>query len=156
MPRISPPTTTASSGAGFNTGFTLLEILIVITIMGLTVALVLPNIQRSISNAVARTYFFEFQNQATGLRAKAYHENQAMMLVSSGQFVDDPDAEVRSAEIQLCSPNVACGWTYKVSTPMLISAGGVCDAADVDLYYNAIRSAHLESQPDCHFKQVAN
>ena len=119
--------------------------------MGLTVALVLPNVQRALSQAAIQTTFFDFQRQATGLRAQAYHENQAISLVSSGEFRDDPDADPRPAEIQFQTKD----WTYRMSAPMTISAGGVCDAVEVDIFQDGKRAAHLESQPDCHFKRVA-
>lgn len=124
--------------------------LVVMAIMAFAIAIVLPNVKRDLDNAVVQTTFFDFQRQATGLRAQAYHENQPIQLVSTGEYVDDPDAEVRPAEIQFQTPD----WHYQLSAPMTISAGGVCDPIEVDLYQGDQLAMHLESQSDCHFIRV--
>ena len=119
-------------------------------IMAFAVAIVLPNVKRDLSEAVIQSTFFDFQRQATGLRAQAFNENLAISLVSSGEFVDDPDAEPRPAEIQFQTED----WKYVLSAPMTISAGGVCDPVEVDLIQGENLAAHLESRPDCHFVRV--
>ena len=145
------PRTSSDRRAGSKAGFTLLELLIVMAIMAFALAVVLPNVRRQLSATAVQTTFFDFQRQATGLRAQAFHENQALGLVSTGEFTDDPDAEPRPAEIQFQIED----WRYEVSAPMTISAGGVCDIVEVDIFQNDNLAAHLESQPDCHYVRVA-
>ncbi len=153
MPRIS-----SSSRIESKAGFTLLEILIVITVMALTVAIVLPNVRRSLSESAVQTTFLEFQSHATSLRARAYHENQAINLLATAEaplddadVTDDPaSSEVRTRSIHLNDPS----WSYRLAEPMTISAGGVCSQVDAYLYQDDKQAAHLQSQADCHFKRV--
>ena len=145
------PRRTSSCKVRTRAGFTLLEMIIVIAIVALTVALVMPNIARMISRNATQTVFFEFQNQVTELRARAYRERQALLLVSSGEFVEDPEADPSPAEITFLDS----GWTYQLTEPMVITAGGVCAPANVDIYKGEDLALTLQGRPDCGFRQVA-
>jgi type II secretory pathway pseudopilin PulG len=125
--------------------------IIVIAIVALTAALVMPNLSRMISRNTTQTVFFEFQNQMTQLRARAFREKQALLLVSSGEFVEDPEADPSPAEIQFMDS----GWTYQLTEPMVITAGGVCAPVNVNIYKNEDLALSLEGRPDCGFRQVA-
>src|SRR5690606_15060286 len=87
-------------GTAARAGFTLLEILLVLAIAGMTLALALPSLRTSLSQNAIQTTFYDFQRQAARLRAFAYNEGQAILLVDTGQFAEDPEAEVRLAEIR--------------------------------------------------------
>lgn len=144
-------TPTLSSRVRARAGFTLLEMIIVIAIVALTAALVMPNIARMISRNATQTVFFEFQNQVTELRARAYREKQALLLVSSGEFVEDPEADPSPAEIRFLDS----GWTYQLTEPMVITSGGVCAPANVEIYKGDDLALTLEGRPDCGFRNVS-
>ena len=132
-------------------GFTLLEMMIVIALMALVSAIAIPNVAKLISRTTAQTVFFDFQRQATELRARAYRERQALILVGSGEFVDDAEADPSPAEIQFLDE----AWSYRLSEPMVISAGGVCSPVTVSVLQDQALALTLEGQPDCSFRQVA-
>lgn len=145
-------TPTSSCEVAPKRGFTLLEMMLVIALMALAAVLVLPNMSRLISRTTSQTVFFDFQRQATELRARAYRERQALLLVSSGEFVDDAEADPSPAEIQFLDP----AWSYRLSQPMVISAGGVCSPATASIFQDGALALTLQAGPDCKFLQVAS
>jgi prepilin-type N-terminal cleavage/methylation domain-containing protein len=128
-------------------GFTLLEMLLVLAIMGLTMAMVATGIQQAISSSADRSQVFHFERLALDLRATAYHQEQAVSVVGTGQFKDDdPDADPKPAEIKLDD-----GWSYSLSAPMGISGRGLCDLVTADLSYHGQPRMRLHSAADCSF-----
>ena len=128
--------------------------MIVMAIMSFTVAIVLPNVRRQIDEAASQGAFITLQRQVTGFRAQAYHQNVAIGLVSSGDFEGADDTDYLPAESQFCAEGQPCPWSYKLTEPMTISAGGVCSAVEGDLLKDGKVAKHLESRPDCHFVWV--
>ena len=140
--------TSSSDRLASKRGFTLLEMLMVIVIMGLVTALVLPNINKTLSTNAVQTVFFQFQTKALEHRATAYRQNRSLVLVDSGAVTDDPEADPAPVDIQFPGE----GWTYRLSQPMKISAGGVCDAVTAEVFQEGQLAFRLESQPDCSFR----
>ena len=124
--------------------------ILVLSIMGLSVALVLPRISAIIDQAQAHTVFFDFQRQVLDLHRDAFHSETALALVSSGEFVDEPQADPPPAEVQLRTP-----WTYRLSEPMTIDSGGNCATVNVDLIKDGRPVVRLEGHgADCRFSRV--
>jgi prepilin-type N-terminal cleavage/methylation domain-containing protein len=128
-----PPAVSAKAG------FTLLEILLVLGLTALMAALAIPRIAASIDQITAHGEFLKFQQQVLDLRRQSFHEGQGLRLVSTGEFIDDPDADPPLAEVQLTQ-----GYSYRLSQPIDIDAGGACTAADVDLIKDGRRRLHLQ------------
>ena len=128
-------------------GFTLLEMLLELGLASLMAALAIPRIAVSIDQAMAHGEYLKFQQQVMDLRRQTFHQEQGLRLVSSGEFTDDPDADPPLAEAQL-----GPGWSYKLSQPIDIDAGGACSAADVDLIKDGRPRLHLKgSGASCRF-----
>ena len=128
-------------------GFTLLEILLVLGLTALMAALAIPRIAASIDQITAHGEFLKFQQQVLDLRRQSFHEGQGLRLVSSGEFVDDPDADPPLAEVQLTQ-----GYSYRLSQPIDIDAAGNCTPADVDILVNGRPRLHLQGQgASCRF-----
>jgi prepilin-type N-terminal cleavage/methylation domain-containing protein len=137
----------ARPAASAKAGFTLLEILIVLGLSALMAALAIPRIAVSIDQMWAHGQYLKFQQQVMDLRRQSFHEAQGVRLVSSGEFVDDADADPPVAEAQL-DP----GWSYRLSQPLDIDAAGSCTAADVDLIKDGRIRLHLQGQgASCRF-----
>jgi prepilin-type N-terminal cleavage/methylation domain-containing protein len=109
-------------------GFTLLEMLLVLGLTAMAAALIVPRIAVQIDQAAAHSEFLKFQQQVMDLRRQSFHEGQGLRIVASGELVDEPEADPPLAEVQL-----APGWTYHLSQPIDIDAGGGCSPAEVDL-----------------------
>jgi prepilin-type N-terminal cleavage/methylation domain-containing protein len=122
-------------------GFTLLELLIVLALTSLMAALALPSIATNIRQAEAHGEYLKFQQVVLDLRRQSFHEAQGVRLVSSGEAGDDVEADPPLTEAQL-----GAGWTYQLSAPIDIDAGGRCSAADVDLIHDGRVRMHLLGQ----------
>jgi prepilin-type N-terminal cleavage/methylation domain-containing protein len=120
-------------------GFTLLEMLLVLGLTALMAAVAIPRIAASIDQAMAHGEFLKFQQQVMDLRRQSFHQQQGLRLVSSGEFADDPEADPPLAEATL-----GPGWSYRLSAPIDIDAGGACTAADVDLIKDGRPRLHLQ------------
>src|SRR4051812_29044189 len=128
-------------------GFTLLEMLLVLGLTALMAALAIPRIAVSIDQARAHGEYLKFQQQVMDLRRRSFHEQQGLRLVSTGEFSDDAAADPPLAEVQL-----GPGWSYKLSQPVDIDAGGGCSAAEVDLIRDGRPRLHLQGTgPSCRF-----
>lgn len=127
-------------------GFTLLEMLFTLAIMGLTAALVMPRVRTAIASNGDHAEVFHFQRLMLDLRATAYHEERALKVVDTGQFKDDPDADPQLAEIKLDD-----GWSYRLSGPLTISPRGLCDVVTVDLFHNGRPRERLTGSADCSY-----
>ena len=78
--------------------------------------------------------------------AAAYRDERSLVVVNSGQFQDDPEIEPRQAEIKFDD-----GWTYRLTAPLNISARGVCDPVEADLFYNGFPRMRMHGLTDCSF-----
>jgi prepilin-type N-terminal cleavage/methylation domain-containing protein len=135
-----------SAGRG-KAGFTLLEILLVLGLTALMAALAIPRIAASIDQITTHGEFLKFQQQVLDLRRQSFHEAQGLRLVSSGELVDDPNADPPLAEVQLTQ-----GFSYRLSAPIDIDAAGNCTAAEVDILENGRPRLHLIGQgASCRF-----
>jgi prepilin-type N-terminal cleavage/methylation domain-containing protein len=120
-------------------GFTLLEMLLVLGLVSLMAALAIPRIAVSIDQAMAHGEYLKFQQQVMDLRRQSFHQQQGLRLVSSGEFADDAEADPPLAEVQL-----GPGWSYRLTQPIDIDAGGGCTAGEVDLIKDGRPRLHLQ------------
>lgn len=128
------PTSPLTSGRDRRAGFSLMEILVVLAIFGLSAAVIMPSTSRMLDQATSHAVFFEFQKQVSDYRREANRTGVAIRLV-------DPDATVpttprtveaieddRTRTVTLRSP-----WTYTLAPALDIAAGGACSAATANL-----------------------
>jgi prepilin-type N-terminal cleavage/methylation domain-containing protein len=145
MPQTSP-----SRGARAKAGYSLIEILFVMAIIAVTAAISLPRAAGALDQVISHTVFFDFQRQVSDLRARAFREEQTFDLVNGADAplsAADASGQVRTVIVKL-----RAGWTYKLTTPLMIGAGGACGVADAELLNGERRIMHLESRGhDCRF-----
>lgn len=132
--------------ADLRAGFTLLEMLLAIAVMGLVMAITLPNMPNTLASNADRRAAFHFKRLALDLRATAYEEEQALVVVDSGQFQEDSDADPKPAEIKLDD-----GWSYSLSAPLNISARGLCDVVEATLSFEGRPHVQMFGATDCSF-----
>jgi prepilin-type N-terminal cleavage/methylation domain-containing protein len=136
----------ASSRCGSRAGFSLLEVLITLAVIGLVMSIVMPNIPRTLESNADRRAAFHFERLVLDLRAAAFRDEQSLVVVDSGQFQDDPEIEPRQAELKFDND-----WTYRLSAPLNISARGLCDPVDADLFYEGRPRMRMHGAADCSF-----
>lgn len=129
-------------------GYTLMEMLVVLAIMGLATAVILPSTSRMLDQATAHAVFFEFQRQVSDLRREANRTGLPLRLVEAGADLDvrDPDAAERRT-VELRSP-----WRYTLAPALDIAAGGACSPAVVNLLNgDRVVMTLVENGGDCRF-----
>ena len=128
-------------------GFSLIEILVVLTIMALATAIIMPGMSRMLDQATAHAVFFEFQRDVANLRREANRSGTALRLVDPAAEID-PTAGDR--KIVLRDP-----WRYTIAPAMEIAEGGVCAPSSVNLLNGdrVVMTLRSDAQ-DCRFSRL--
>ena len=158
----NPPKRVDASCA-FSSGFTLLELIVVLVLVSLVTALAMPNLQR-LYGAVARTTerkaildrFANLGRQAL-LHRRAYlvvgsdtpDETRSRYSTVRSDDEDPPSAE-RVSPFEQHEPyrlDLPDGWTMHLPAPILVRANGVCLGGEVALSYNGEPDVRLVLEP---------
>jgi prepilin-type N-terminal cleavage/methylation domain-containing protein len=140
--------TNADRPARARSGYSLMEMLVVLAIMGLATAVILPSTSRMLDQATAHAVFFEFQRQVSDLRREASRTGLPLRLVEAGvdlDVVEENGAERRSVEVR--SP-----WRYTLAPPLDIAEGGACSPTTANLINgDRVVMTLTENGGDCRF-----
>ena len=139
-------------------GFSILEILVVLVIMGLATAAIMPSLSRMLDQATAHAVFFEFQRDISQIRREANRTGVNLTIVdpvvapSAGRPQIRPEdgsvSEVRT--IPLRAP-----WRYTMAPSLDVAEGGVCSPTSVNLIRDNIVVMTLQTTgTDCKFSRL--
>lgn len=144
--------TCPSDGAGLASarGFSLLELMVVLALVGLVAALAVPNLQRlydSVTRATERDYILD---QVSGLGVQAMQKGLNYVVLGTANAADQDNGE----EVPL-SPlgyerfplDVPPGWRVRVDQPLLARANGVCLGGTLTLVPTEGAPIRIELQP---------
>lgn len=106
-------------------GFSLMEILVVLVILALSTAVIMPSSARMLDQATSHAVFFEFQREVSDLRRQANRTGIAASIVDPATAAPLPEG---AHIIRLRAP-----WRYTVAPALEIAEGGVCEPASVNL-----------------------
>jgi prepilin-type N-terminal cleavage/methylation domain-containing protein len=115
----------ASPGSAVNSGFTLIEMLVVLVLVGLLTAVVLPNMERMASSARHRTERDAIIGRLGELGYRAFLSGKAITLTSS-----PTGASAVSASYPIKLPK---GWRLQVPSPVVYAFNGICGGGEVVL-----------------------
>lgn len=104
-------------------GFTLLELVVVLAILGLAAALAAPSLMRSVETWQAAAQVDRLAVQIEGLPARARARGRPIVL--GGKPDPDPDADAPLV--------VEPGWTVSIPEPWTVQANGFCEGGEVVL-----------------------
>jgi prepilin-type N-terminal cleavage/methylation domain-containing protein len=128
-------------------GFSLLEILVVLAIFAIATAIVMPGTARMLDQATSHAVFFEFQRQVADLRREANRTGMPIRVVDPAVEAGD-DADVR--RLTLREP-----WRYTMAPELMIEAGGACSATSANLIQgDAVIMTLRSTGADCRFIRV--
>ncbi len=113
-------------------GFTLLELMIVLGLLGLVTALALPNLQRlfaSVSTATERRHILD-QFEALGREALARRRAYVV-------FADVPDADTAAAYagFEPYAIELPETWRFRLDRPLVVRANGFCHGGELTLIH---------------------
>ena len=162
----NPPKRVDASGTCAS-GFTLLELVVVLTLVSLITMMVVPNLQR-LSGAVTRTTERDvILDRLANLGRQALLQRRTYLIVGTdtpdetqrpyaAARSDDEDAPAseRAASFEQHEPyrmDLPDGWTLHLPAPLLVRANGVCLGGEVVLSYNGEPDVRLVLEPPyCH------
>lgn len=136
------PTSASCRLEGMNRGFTLLELLFVMLVVGLITALITPNLGAMLAGVQRFTLRDAVVSDLAGLSFRAFSLGQSFEL-SEGKL----DAPLRDGNPVLALP---AGWQLRAETPIRFAFNGTCSGGTVDLVTpgGAVEGFLLHA-PDC-------
>ena len=162
----SPPKRVDASST-FAPGFTLLELIVVLTLISLMTMMAIPNLQRLYGTVARTTERNAILNRLANLGRQAMLHRRTYLIVGTDtpDETKRPDATAHSDDEDAPSPDhvspfehhepyrmdLPDGWTLHVPAPILVRANGVCLGGEVALSYNGAPDVRLVLEPPyCH------
>ena len=159
------------SGGPAAPGFTLLELLVVLVLVGLVTTLALPNLDRLQGAVTRKTERDHILDQLAGLGRRAMLERRAYVVFGSGRSPEAgfPETTGRPADAAAPDPRVAPagdgsgppppasheryrldlpdGWEIRLDRPLVVHANGVCLGAGIALYRRGVEDSRIVLEP---------
>ena len=150
---------------GAQTGFTLLELVVVLALLALVAGLAIPNLERLYAGAVRSTERAYILDQFASLGRRAMQRSRAYVVVGSGDAsraaageADDPGAARRRPSGFALPPaaradhaadviDVPDGWEIAFDEPLVVRANGVCLGASLTLRHLGAVDVRVRLEP---------
>ena len=152
-------------------GFTLLELLVVLALVGLVTAIAVPNLERLYAAVTRETDRDHILDQFVGLGRRAMHQGRSYIVFGTEGprelgFPDParegegatPEAPGSPAGAQVFDAfrrdgyepyaiDIPDGWEIRLDPPLVIRANGVCLGTGLTLYYRGAAEPRIELEP---------
>lgn len=132
-------------------GFTLLEILVVLAIVGLLAGMVLPQLQRLATSVEINNQRTDIKLAIEGLGYQVYATGKPIVLADAAAI---PPTESANLDQQLQIP---AGWKIHILQPIRYAINGVCSGGKIAITDpNLVREAFLLKPPRCRLEPIDN
>lgn len=148
---------------GAHGGFTLLELLVVLALVGLVAAIAFPNLERMAASLTRTTERDQILDQLAGLGRRALHGRRNYVVFGAGDTADAgwsdlPGGEAMEAGRESASEvaglprdgyepypiDVPEGWEIRLDPPLVIRANGVCLGTVLTLLHRGAAEERIE------------
>ena len=130
-------------------GFTLLELIVVLLLMGLVTALAMPNLERLSAGVARKTERDRILDQFTGLGRRAMLQGRSYVVFGSdgAQDGDDPAGASFPAGHERHVIDLPQGWEVLLDPPLVFRANGVCLGAELTLRHRGVEDVRIDLEP---------
>lgn len=128
-------------------GFSLLELMVVLSLLGLIAALAAPNLQRlygSLTRATERDYILD---QIADLGGEALLRGRDYVVLGTPDTGEDAVVLAPPVGYEAYPLEVPEGWRVRLEQPLFVHANGVCLGGAVTLLHEESAPIHLELRP---------
>ena len=126
-----------------NRGFTLLELIVVLVLVGLVTVLAVPNLQRLYESFTRKAEQGRILNQIAGLGREAMLRGRAYAVYGSAGDAAEAENAGRVLGFEAYPLDLPEGWELSVDKPLLVRANGACLGATMTLVYRGARAARV-------------
>ena len=158
-------------GLDLPSGFTLLELLVVLVLVGLVTTLAFPNLARLQGAVTKRTERDYILDQLAGVGRQAMLQGRAYVIFGSGGEQESglPGTDWAAADAKAGTPRTAPAgddsgsithsgherfpidlpdeWEIRLDEPLVVNANGVCLGAEFTLYHRRVEDARIRLEP---------
>ena len=127
-------------------GFTLLELLVVLALLGLATALAMPNLQRLYAAATQASERDHVLDQFSALGREAMMRGRAYVVFGNAP-PPDPAEAARYADYETYVVDVPAGWRLGLDRPLVVLANGVCLGGALTLSHAEAAAVRVELAP---------
>ena len=120
--------TVTPAAASKSAGFSLVEVLVTLTVVGLTAMIVIPNLGAGLQSATNHATRQDLARQIVDIRKKAIDDRTSIELAQSSLV--SPMTGEDGASLALVFPQ---GWTYSLDRQIVIGADGDCTGGVIEI-----------------------
>ena len=124
-------------------GFTLIELVVVLALVGLVVVLAAPNLQVLYESVTRKTEQGRILNQIAGLGWEAMLHRRAYAVYGTGDDAAVSDGRSAVSGFESYALEVPEGWEMILDRPLLVRANGVCLGASMTLVHRGEVTARV-------------